>query len=133
MRLAMKIDVRHISTPGELLPSELRSIGREIAKQIRDRTRSGRDVRGVPFPEKADGSPSNLRDSGRMLRSLRARKFWPRGFTIAPSQPVQNLAARHQSGKGGMPKREWIGFSPRQIQEMTDRIVSVYLRKRDHQ
>ena len=133
MRLDMRIDVKKIATPGELLPSELRAIGRRVAKQIRDRTRSGRDVRGIPFAKKADGTESSLRDSGKMLRSLRARKFWPRGFTIAPSQPVQNLAARHQSGKGGMPKREWIGFSPRQIQEMTDRIVSVYLKRKENQ
>ena len=133
MRIRMKATIGERSPLAPFLPSELRAIGRDVAKQIRQRTRSGRDVNGQPFERLASGEPSRLRQSGKMLRSLRARKFWRRGFQISPSQPVRNLARRHQLGKGNMPKRTWIGFSERQIQEMADRATAAYLRKADGQ
>ena len=131
MRIHFKVAVKNIAAPPGFPPDVMRGIGRDLAKGIRDRTRSGRDVRGVPFQRRVDGSPSNLRDSGRMLRSVRARKHWPRGFTIAPSQAVQNLARAHQRGKGGMPVREWFGLSERQINEAAERVRDAYMKRRE--
>ncbi|RTL16445.1 MAG: hypothetical protein EKK55_24315 [Rhodocyclaceae bacterium] len=49
-------------------------VGDGIRRAILTRTRAGRDVEGDRFrPLKADGSPSTLTDTGRMLRSLRVR------------------------------------------------------------
>ena len=129
MKIEMRMSVKNIAAPPGFPPDVMRGIGRDLARQIRQRTKAGRDVRGIPFAAKADGSPSNLRDSGKMIASLRARKFWPRGFEISPSRKYQDLAARHQLGKGRYPKREWIGLSERQINEAAERIKAAYLRK----
>lgn len=129
MKINFKMSVRNIAAPPGFPPDVMRGIGRDLARQIRQRTKSGRDVNGIAFKPKADGSPSNLRDSGKMIASLRARRFWSRGFEISPSRKFQDLAARHQFGKGKYPKREWIGLSEQQINEAAERIKAAYLRK----
>ena len=115
-RLSVKITRPSSPLPGpRLMRQEMRAIGRRIAKEIRDRTRRGRDVYGLPFRPLASGEPSRLRETGKMLRSLRARRFHDRGFVIAPSQRWQNLAAAHQRGRG-TPRRQWVGVTRGQIE-----------------
>ena len=114
------------------LRGELRDLATDTARQIRDRTRSGRDVAGVPFQPKADGSPSRLVDTGAMVRSLRPRDVGDKRFTIGPNRGRQSVKAlAHQHGGRGRPKREWLGLSQRQIDEAAQRVAQAV--GKDHQ
>ena len=111
---------------GEVLPlrdglrAALPGIANDLAGGIRRRTASGRDVNGRRLRPKKDGTPSNLTDSGKMLRSFRPVQIDDRSFTLAPvgkrNQRVGALA--HQRG------RRWVGASDRQLDEATARIAT---------
>ncbi len=102
------------------LAAELPSIADDMARGIRRRTESGRDVAGRRFKPKKDGKPSNLRDTGRMLRSFRPVKVDDRSFTLAPTGKRNQRvgAVAHQRG------RRWVGADDRQIDEATARIAN---------
>ena len=86
----------------------------DLSRGVRDRTAGGRDVSGHRFAAKADGSPSTLRDTGKMIASFGLRTIGAAGFVLAPADGQRAKAAAHMAGKR-LPVRRWIGLSRRDI------------------
>ena len=98
---------------------ELPRIAQEWVEAIRDRTRSGVDADGRRFPPKADGSASNLHDSGRMVESFAVQRLDSNGFRLAPTDR-RNLAVAfiHQHRD-----RPWIGIDPDTVEAARQRVI----------
>ena len=127
MRARMAI---RISAPlGDVLPlrsglrQALPNVARTMAAGVRARTESGRDVDGRPFRRRPDGSPSTLRDSGRMVKSFQPQTVTDQGFRLAPARgPERRRAALHQSGRG-VPRREWVGADAGQVEAAREAVA----------
>ena len=127
MRLRMSIEM---SPPlADVLPlrrglaAALPDLAGDLAREVRDRTATGRDVAGRQFPRKANGEPSTLQDTGRMVESFRPREVSDSGFTLAPAAAERRKAYMHQTGRG-VPKREWVGVDARQVDEAVEAVAT---------
>ena len=101
------------------LAAELPRLAADLAGDIRRRTASGRDVSGQRFRRKKDGTPSNLRDSGRMLASFKPQTVSDTGFTLAPTG-ARNRKVGAVAMRTG---RRWAGVNDAQIDEARGRIA----------
>ena len=111
------------------LRRELPSISDDLAGDIRHRTEGGRDAHGRRFARRRDGSPSNLIDSGDMVRSFRPVRVDDRGFVLAPTgRRERQKAYFHMTGRGGK-KREWVGLDRRQIDQAVQDIAEARIPK----
>ncbi len=106
------------------LRSAMPGIASTMARSVRDRTASGRDVDGRPFRRRADGSPSTLRDTGRMVESFQPVEVGDRSFRLAPAgRQERRRAALHQLGRG-VPRREWVGADAGQIEAAREAVAT---------
>lgn len=123
----MRITVSATSSPplAETLPlrrglrAALPGVAGDMAASIRRRTESGRDVNGRPLQRKADGSPSNLIDTGRMVESFRPQAVTDTGFTLSPTGKRNRAIAHIHQATG----REWIGADDKQIDAARESIA----------
>ena len=120
----MRTKIERSTFPDEAaVGREVRDLATDTARQVRDRTASGRDVSGGRFEPRADGSPSTLYESGDMIRSFRPAGVTAKGFRLQPSRKQSYKALIHQTGRGRFPRRLWIGMSPSQIARARDRVT----------
>ena len=101
----------------------LPQVARDVSRGVRDRTAGGRDVDGRPFARKADGSPSTLKDTGRMVESFKPQTVTDQSFRLAPDRGERRKAVMHQRGIGRIPRREWVGVDARQVDEAVERVL----------
>ena len=101
------------------LRAAMPGIAGDMARGIRQRTESGRDVAGKPFPRKRDGSPSNLIDSGRMVESFEPLAVTDDGFRLAPKGKRNRAVAAIHQATG----RRWVGADERQIETARERAI----------
>ena len=126
----LKIRITTTAPLREVLPLRaglrraLPRIADSMSRGVRDRTASGRDTRGRRFAPKADGSPSRLTDTGRMVASFGTASMRPAGFTLGPGSREHAKAGAHQTGARGLPRREWIGVSRRQIDQAVEQVAT---------
>ena len=124
----MRISIRTTDTGRVELPDlrpALDTIAADWTRGIQDRTRRGRDARGVPFRPKRDGSPSRLIDSGRMVGSLRA-DVGDKGFRLAPAAGRDATVAAINEARG----RTFVAASERQIEDARRAVVDALREKR---
>ena len=105
----------------------LPAIADEWVDVIRRRTEAGKDADGRPFAPKKDGTPSNLRDTGRMLDGFGVSKIDVGGFTLGPSRREAAKAYTHQHGSAAVPQRAWVGVDDRTVAEARERIAEAAL------
>ena len=103
----------------------LPAIAQEWVEAVQQRTLSGVDADGRRFPPKADGSASNLHDSGRMVESFAVQRLDSNGFRLAPTDR-RNLAVAFIHQHRGRP---WIGMPDRAVREARDRIAEAAIPK----
>lgn len=102
------------------LRAELPRLAKDLAGDIRRRTSSGRDASGRRFARKANGQPSNLTDSGKMIASFRPTTVTDTGFVLAPTGPRNRKVAAIHMNTG----RPWIGVTPTHVTEAVERIAT---------
>ena len=102
------------------LRAELPRLAKDLAGDIRRRTSSGRDASGRRFARKANGQPSNLTDSGKMIASFRPTTVTDTGFVLAPTGPRNRKVAAIHMNTG----RPWIGVTPTQVTEAVEHIAT---------
>ena len=107
------------------LRAALPDIAAGMARGIRDRTEGGRDVAGKPFRRKRDGSPSTLRDTGRMVESFQPTEVTDKGFTLAPTGKRNRAIAHIHQATG----RRWVGADDRQVDEARERVAEATIPK----
>lgn len=117
----------------EIIGRDVRAeFAQQIANQIRQRIRSGRDINDQPFVPRSDGSPATLSDSGNMLDALTGIveggdmviKFQGKGGR-RQELDAELLMLFHQKGtrsrgtgrpgetvEPGLPARPGFGFTP---------------------
>ena len=94
--LRINVNVHDPGGPHDL-PLDLRDVLTDVAadwtREIRDRTRAGRDATGRQMRPRADGSPATLTDTGRTLASLQP-DVHEGGFRLLPRiSPCANRSA----------------------------------------
>ena len=77
----------------------------DIARDIRDRTASGRDVDGRAFTPHPGGKRSDLRQTGQMVASFGIQKVTPNRIVLAPGGKHTARAYSNQTGEGNRPAR----------------------------
>lgn len=101
----------------------LPAIAQEWVEAVQQRTRSGIAADGSRFPARKDGSPSNLVDSGDMLRGFGVVSVGRDGFRLAPDRRQQHKALAHQRGSGHAPQRAWVGVEADLIEAARQRVA----------
>ena len=123
IKVTLSRPLREVLPGRDGLRRALPRIAADLSRSVRDRTAGGRDVRGRRFARKADGSPSTLRDTGKMIKSFGTASMRPTGFTLGPSGAERRKAVMHQTGRG-VPRREWVGVDARQVDQAAERVAS---------
>ena len=98
----------------------------DIARDIRDRTAAGLDVDGRPFTPHPGGRASDLKQTGRMVRSFGIQRVTANRITLAPGGKHTARALSNQIGEGNRPARPWIGVSRRHVNEAVRRITDAF-------
>ena len=98
----------------------------DIARDIRDRTAAGLDVDGRPFTPHPGGRASDLKQTGRMVRSFGIQRVTPNRIVLAPAGKHTARAYSNQTGEGNRPARRWIGVSRKQVDRAVTRITDAF-------
>ena len=118
--------VRTTARLGDTLPlrdglrAELPGIAANMSASIRRRTEGGRDASGRRFARKANGQPSTLTDTGKMIASFRPTTVTDTGFVLGPTgKRNRKIAAIHMNTG-----RPWIGVTEGQVTEAVERVAT---------